>query len=171
MRAVAPLVLAMLALSASVPAEVLAQTPAVDPAATQILKRMTDYLGSLRQFSVRTQNTLEDLLDSEHRVDHEITASLLVSRPDKLHAERSETTRPASRGFVIASGGDSAMRKTMVLFTALGLGMAFLMAASSTALAQGDTSGKVTLESKSVAIGVEVSWSIAERSIRSRSRV
>jgi hypothetical protein len=88
MRAVAPLVLAMLALSASVPTEVLAQTPAVDPAATQILKRMTDYLGSLRQFSVRTQNTLEDLLDSEHRVDHEITASLLVSRPDKLHAER-----------------------------------------------------------------------------------
>ena len=38
--------------------------PAVDPAATKILQRMTDYLGSRQQFSVRTQNTLEDLLAS-----------------------------------------------------------------------------------------------------------
>ena len=50
------------------------------------------------------------------------------------------------------------MRKTTVLLTGLGLGMAFLIAASGTAPAQSDTSGKVTLESKSVAIGVGVSW-------------
>ena len=86
--AAASLALAMLALSPPVATEVWAQTPAVDPAATQILKRMTDYLGSLRQFSVRTQNTLEDLLDSGQRVDHEISASVLVSRPNKLRAER-----------------------------------------------------------------------------------
>jgi hypothetical protein len=86
--AAASLALAMLALSTPVATEVWAQTPAVDPAATQILKRMTDYLGSLRQFSVRTQNTLEDLLDSGQRVDHEITASVLVRRPNKLRAER-----------------------------------------------------------------------------------
>ena len=50
------------------------------------------------------------------------------------------------------------MRKTVVLLKVLGLGMAFLMAASSKARAQGDTSGKLTLESKSVALGVGVSW-------------
>ena len=86
--AAASLALAMLALSAPVATEVRAQTPAVDPAATQILKRMTGYLAGLRQFSVRTQNTLEDQLDSGQRVDHEISASVLVRRPNKLRAER-----------------------------------------------------------------------------------
>ena len=50
------------------------------------------------------------------------------------------------------------MRKTAVLLTVLGLGLATLFSATSTAPAQGDTSGKVTLESKSIAIGVGVSW-------------
>jgi hypothetical protein len=49
-------------------------------------------------------------------------------------------------------------RKTTMLLTGLGLGMAFLTAASGTAPAQSDTSGKITLESKSVAVGVGVSW-------------
>ncbi len=71
-----------------VPTEVRAQAAAVDPAATQILKRMTDYLGSLQQFSVRTQNTLEDWLDSGHRVDVDVSASVTLSRPNKLRAER-----------------------------------------------------------------------------------
>ncbi|MGH7303989.1 MAG: hypothetical protein ACRELZ_11900 [Candidatus Rokuibacteriota bacterium] len=51
------------------------------------------------------------------------------------------------------------MMRTMTgLLTVLGLGLAFLMVASSTAPAQSSTDGKVTLESKSVAIGVGVSW-------------
>ena len=50
------------------------------------------------------------------------------------------------------------MRKKTVLLTVLGLGTAFLVAASGTAPAQSDTSGKVTLESKSVAVGIGVSW-------------
>ena len=81
-------VLGILALSATVSTEVRAQAPAVDPAAVQILQRMTDYLGSLKQFSVHTQNTLEDLLDSGHRVDFDVSASVIVSRPNKLCAER-----------------------------------------------------------------------------------
>ena len=76
------------ALSATVSTEARAQAPAVDPAATKILKRMTDYLGSLKQFSVRTQNTLEDLLDSGQRVDFDVSASVIISRPNKLRAER-----------------------------------------------------------------------------------
>jgi hypothetical protein len=87
-RGVALFALGVLALSATVSTEARAQAPAVDPAATQILQKMTDYLGSLKQFSVHTQNTLEDLLDSGHRVDFDVSANVTVSRPDKLHSER-----------------------------------------------------------------------------------
>jgi hypothetical protein len=87
-KAVALLAFGVLALSAAVATEVRAQAPAVDPAATKILKRMTDYLGSLKQFSVHTQNDVEDMLDSGHRVDYEVSASVVISRPNKLRAER-----------------------------------------------------------------------------------
>lgn len=82
------LALELLALSAAVSTEVRAQTSGVDPAAVQILKRMTDYVGSLHQFSVNTQSTLEDVLDSGHRVDMDVSASVIISRPNKLRAER-----------------------------------------------------------------------------------
>ena len=79
--------LGVLALSMTVPVQVNAQM-AVDPAATQILKRMTDYLDSLKQFSVHTQNTVEDLLESGQRIDVDVSANVTVSRPNKLRAER-----------------------------------------------------------------------------------
>jgi hypothetical protein len=82
------LLLAAAALSAAVSAEVPAPVPAVDPAATQTLKRMTDYVGSLKQFSVNTQGTLEDLDASGHRIDFDVSAHAIVSRPNKLFAER-----------------------------------------------------------------------------------
>jgi hypothetical protein len=80
--------LGVLALWSTGSTVVRAQTPAVDPAATQILQRMTDYLGGLKQFGVKTQNTIEDLTDSGHRVDDDVSASMVISRPNKLHAER-----------------------------------------------------------------------------------
>ena len=82
--------LGVLALSTTVSTEARAQAtgPAVDPAATKILKRMTDYIGSLKQFSVHTQVTLEDLLASGHRIDLDVSASVSVSRPNNLRAER-----------------------------------------------------------------------------------
>ena len=49
---------------------------------------MTDYLGGQQKFSVHTQNTLEDELDSGHRVDLDVSANVIVSRPNKLYAER-----------------------------------------------------------------------------------
>jgi hypothetical protein len=87
-KAAALFAVGVLALSATVSTEVRAQAPAVDPAATRILKRMTDYLGSLKQFSVRTQNTIEDLLDSGHKVDYDVSSSVIISRPNKIRAER-----------------------------------------------------------------------------------
>ena len=50
------------------------------------------------------------------------------------------------------------MRKMTTLLTVLGFSLAALFTAASTAPAQSDTSGKVTLVSTSVAIGVGVSW-------------
>jgi hypothetical protein len=79
---------AAVALVAACSAEVRAQTPAVDPAATQILKRMTDYLGSLKQFSVNTQGTLETTNATGHRIDLDVSAHAIVSRPNKIYAER-----------------------------------------------------------------------------------
>ena len=65
-----------------------AQAASIDPQAEKILRRMTDYLGSLKQFSLRTQVTLEDLLDSGQRVDFDVSASVIIGRPNKLRAER-----------------------------------------------------------------------------------
>ena len=87
-KAAALFALGVLVLSATIATGVRAQSPAVDPAATQILHRMTDYVGSLQKFSVRTQNTLEDLLVSGHRVDFDVSADVIISRPNKLHAAR-----------------------------------------------------------------------------------
>jgi len=64
------------------------QTPAVDPSAMKTLKRMTDHMSGLKQFSVRTQVTLEDLLDSGHRIDLDVSANIIIERPNKLRAER-----------------------------------------------------------------------------------
>ena len=81
-------VLSLFALTALMLAGTSVQAAGVDPAATRILQRMTDYLGGLQQFSVHTQNTLEEVLDSGHRVDLDISAAVIVSRPNKLRAER-----------------------------------------------------------------------------------
>lgn len=60
----------------------------VDPAATGILKKMTDTIGELKEFSVDTQTTLEDLYLSNHRVDIDVSAHSIVSRPNKVRAQR-----------------------------------------------------------------------------------
>lgn len=60
----------------------------IDPQASQILNKMCDNLGGLQQFSVNTQNTLEDTIDSGQRVDFDIAATVVISRPNKLRAER-----------------------------------------------------------------------------------
>ena len=49
---------------------------------------MSDYLSGLKQFSVVTLNMREDVLESGHRVDFEVTSKVIVSRPNKLQVER-----------------------------------------------------------------------------------
>lgn len=79
---------AAIVISAALAVAVPAQAAEVDPAATLILKRMADHVAGLQQFSVDTQNTIEDLLDSGQRVDADVSASIIISRPDRLRAER-----------------------------------------------------------------------------------
>jgi hypothetical protein len=78
----------VLALWATATTEARAQGPAVDPEAVRLLRGMTDYMSSLTQFSVKAQNVFEDVLDSGHRVDYDLSASVIVSRPNKLRVER-----------------------------------------------------------------------------------
>ncbi len=81
-------VLAVGAYSKKVPAKPPPPSPAVDPAAVKLLRGMTDYLGGLKQFSVKALNMREDMSLSGHRVDFEVASKVIVSRPNKLKGER-----------------------------------------------------------------------------------
>jgi hypothetical protein len=72
----------------AVPVSAQEQAPKIDPVAVQLLQEMTDYMVALEQFSVHTQNNYEDELVSGQRVDYDVSANVLISRPDKLYAER-----------------------------------------------------------------------------------
>lgn len=74
-------------LAPNVAFELRAEVSEIDSAAAKALERMTVYVSSLKEFSVNTQTTIEDLLD-EHRVDLDISAKVIVKRPNKLLAER-----------------------------------------------------------------------------------
>ena len=74
------------------PMDAQAQAPAVDPAAVEKLKRMTEFLDGLKQFSLQTQNVIEELHGSGHRVDKDLVANVTVKRPNKLRAVRAWRT-------------------------------------------------------------------------------
>jgi hypothetical protein len=69
-----------------------ANPPAVDPAALQTLKSMTDYLDGMKEFSVAVQAEIEDLHGAGHRVDYDLRARVTVKRPNKLVAVRTGET-------------------------------------------------------------------------------
>jgi hypothetical protein len=84
--ATAGLAFAALALATGISAESRAQ--GLDPEATQILRQMTDYLGSLQRFSLHTQNTLEEVFDSGQKIQYDFATSVVIQRPNKAYAER-----------------------------------------------------------------------------------
>jgi hypothetical protein len=69
------------------PADLRAQD-AMEPEALQILKRMTDYVGGLQRFSMHTENTLEDVLVNGQKIQYDFATSVIIQRPNKLHADR-----------------------------------------------------------------------------------
>jgi hypothetical protein len=87
-NAAAWIALGALALWAGAPADALAQAPAVDPVAVQKLKEATAFLAGLPQFSVKTDNVIEELQFSGHRVDYDLSNSVTIKRPNKMRAGR-----------------------------------------------------------------------------------
>lgn len=61
--------------------------PAVDPEATESLRKMGAFLRDQQKFSVRAVMTTDDLLPSGQKVQFEGTANLMVRRPDRLRAD------------------------------------------------------------------------------------
>lgn len=74
--------------AAAVPAAALAQPAGIDPQATQLLKRMTDYLAGLKAFGVDTHSTIEATLTSGQKLEFDSTATVTLQRPNKLVARR-----------------------------------------------------------------------------------
>ena len=73
----------------------------IDPDALQILKGMTDYLGDLQRFSMHTENTYEDVLETGQKIQFGFSSSIVAQRPNKLRAERSDG---AVRQFFVYDG-------------------------------------------------------------------
>jgi hypothetical protein len=73
---------------AAIPTYSQGQSAAIEPKADQLLRKMSDYLGGLKQFSVQTENTLEVVLRSGEKIQFDNPAEALIQRPNKLRADR-----------------------------------------------------------------------------------
>jgi hypothetical protein len=73
---------------AGLPALGHAQPAGIDPQAEKILRRMSDYLASRPQFTLKAESTLEVVLTSGQKIQFDSPATLEVSRPNKLRAHR-----------------------------------------------------------------------------------
>jgi len=65
-----------------------AQPAGIDPQADKLLRRMGEYLAGRQQFTLKAESTLEAVLTSGQKLQYDSLATLLVSRPNKLHAHR-----------------------------------------------------------------------------------
>ena len=64
------------------------QPAGIDPQAEKLLKRMSDYLASRQQFTLKGESTLEAVLTSGQKLQFDSPVTLEVSRPNKLRAHR-----------------------------------------------------------------------------------
>jgi hypothetical protein len=64
------------------------QSAAIEPKADQLLRKMSNYLAGLEQFSVQTENTLEMVLRTGEKIQYDNPAEGLFRRPNKLRADR-----------------------------------------------------------------------------------
>ena len=59
----------------------------LQPQATRILKRMSDYLSAANQFSFHSEGTDEEVLDSGPRLHLATSVDIVVRRPDRIWAD------------------------------------------------------------------------------------
>src|SRR5688572_12661489 len=67
-----------------------AQRPrkAIDPAADRLLRQMTDYLASLRSFSVQSSAVDEVVLKSGQKIQYASDSLVSVERPNRIRSEQ-----------------------------------------------------------------------------------
>jgi hypothetical protein len=65
-----------------------AQPTGIEPQAEKLLRRMSDYLASRQQFTLKAESSLEAVLTSGQKLQYDSPATLMVSRPNKLRAHR-----------------------------------------------------------------------------------
>jgi hypothetical protein len=70
------------------PAHSEGQSPAVEPKADELLRKMSAYLAGLEQFSAQTENTLEVVLKSGEKIQFDNPVNFSMRRPNKLRADR-----------------------------------------------------------------------------------
>jgi hypothetical protein len=87
-RRIVPVVALALLVTAGWPQPGHAQPAGIDPQAEKLLRRMSDYLASRQQFTAKAESTLEVVLTSGQKIQFDSPATLMVSRPNKLHAHR-----------------------------------------------------------------------------------
>jgi hypothetical protein len=73
---------------AGLPAYSHGQSAAIEPKADQLLRKMSDYLAGLKEFSVQTENTLEVVLRSGEKIQYDSPAEASIQRPNKVWANR-----------------------------------------------------------------------------------
>jgi hypothetical protein len=88
--AAAPLAMAQGSLSASGTQPTGTWGGPIDAEALQVLKAMTDYLGGLEQFSMHTENTYDDVLDTGQKIQFGFATEIVVQRPNRIRASRSD---------------------------------------------------------------------------------
>ena len=86
-RIVSGVALAML-VSAGWPQPGHAQPAGIDPQAEKLLRRMSDYLASRQQFTLKAESTLEVVLTSGQKLQFASPATASVWRPNRLRADR-----------------------------------------------------------------------------------
>lgn len=65
-----------------------ASSKAIDPEAEKILKSATEYLAGQQQFSVKTQSSIEVVLENGQKLQLLHGARMSLKRPDRMRAER-----------------------------------------------------------------------------------
>lgn len=64
------------------------RAPEIDPRADQVLRRMSQYLGSLPAFSFKAESVDEVVLKSGEKLQYPSSSEVYVKRPDKLRSNR-----------------------------------------------------------------------------------
>lgn len=64
------------------------QSAAIEPRASQILRKMSDYVAGLKQFSIQMENTLDVVLESGEKIQYDTPVEMSLRRPNKIRANR-----------------------------------------------------------------------------------